>query len=90
MPFIPHTAEEVQVMLSQIGVARTEDLFDEIPGNLRAGALTSVPTGASELDMLRKLGDRAALDESGVCFAGAGCYDHHIPAAVWDLSLIHI
>jgi glycine dehydrogenase subunit 1 len=86
MPFIPHTAEEVQVMLSQIGVARTEDLFDEIPQNLRAGALSSVPAGASELEMLRKLGARAALDESVVCFAGAGSYDHHIPAAVWDLT----
>ncbi|NIP13763.1 MAG: aminomethyl-transferring glycine dehydrogenase subunit GcvPA [Pseudomonadales bacterium] len=86
MPFIPHTAEEVQVMLSQIGVASTEDLFDEIPQSLRAGALSSVPVGVSELEMLGKLGARAVLDETGVCFAGAGCYDHHVPAAVWDLA----
>ncbi|MDH3643503.1 MAG: aminomethyl-transferring glycine dehydrogenase subunit GcvPA, partial [Gammaproteobacteria bacterium] len=86
MPFIPHTAEEVQVMLSEIGVTGIADLFDEIPPGLRAGALDGVPAGVSEMEMLRTLADRAAADESGVCFLGAGCYDHHIPAAVWDLT----
>ena len=39
MPFIPHTDREVRDMLSTIGVASIEDLFDEIPGGLRCGPL---------------------------------------------------
>ncbi len=86
MPFIPHTKDDVQAMLSEIGVTSIEDLFDEIPGELRAGELDGVPEGVSEMEMLKLLGERAAGDLSGVCFVGAGCYDHHIPAAVWDLT----
>ena len=36
--------------------------------------------------MLRVLSERAKKDEVGPCFIGAGSYDHHIPAAVWDLA----
>lgn len=86
MPFIPHTAEEVESMLSTIGVESIDQLFDEIPPNLRAGRLARVPAGISEMAMLRKLGERAATDRTGLCFLGAGSYDHHIPAAVWDLT----
>jgi glycine dehydrogenase subunit 1 len=31
------------------------------------------------------MADRARLDEVELCFLGAGAYEHHIPAAVWDL-----
>ena len=86
MPFIPHTAEEVDAMLATIGVQRMEDLFDEIPDALRAGALARVPEGVSEMEMLALLAGRAGSDEIDVCFMGAGAYDHHIPAAVWDLT----
>ena len=86
MPFIPHTAEEESAMLSEIGVDSIEQLFDEIPSRLRAGTLDKVPPGVSEMEMLRLLGERAAADQPGICFLGAGCYDHHIPSAVWDLT----
>ena len=86
MPFIPHTAEEVQVMLAEIGVTSIRDLFDEIPPELSAGALDGIPDGVSEMEMLRLLEVRAAADSAGVCFLGGGCYDHHIPAAVWDIA----
>lgn len=86
MPFIPHTAEEEQAMLAEIGVSGIEALFDEIPAAMRAGVLERVPHGVSELEMRRDLAARAARDQAGTCFLGAGCYDHHIPAAVWDLT----
>jgi glycine dehydrogenase subunit 1 len=85
MPFIPHTPHDVDTMLKTIGVHAIEDLFDEIPENLRAGELKHVPSGRTEMEMLQLLGERAKQDETGPCFLGAGSYDHHIPAAVWDL-----
>ncbi|MBK80664.1 MAG: aminomethyl-transferring glycine dehydrogenase [Gammaproteobacteria bacterium] len=86
MPFIPHTAEEERTMLAEIGVDSIEALFDEIPDAMRAGVLNHVPPGVSEMDMLRDMAARAARDDAGVCFVGAGSYDHHVPAAVWDLT----
>lgn len=86
MPFIPHTADEERLMLAEIGVDSIEALFDEIPAALRAGVLRHVPHGVSEMEMLSDLRARAARDDAGVCFLGAGCYDHHVPAAVWDIA----
>src|SRR5215831_5766530 len=85
MPFIPHTQADVSEMLAAIGVKSIEDLFDEIPKALRAGELKHVPPGRSEMEMLAVLAARAKQDETGPCFLGAGSYDHHIPAAVWDI-----
>ena len=86
MPFIPHTAPDVRDMLAAIGVANIDALFDEIPPELRAGSLTKVPVGRNEMDMLALLSERAERDRVDVCFLGAGSYDHHIPAAVWDVA----
>jgi glycine dehydrogenase subunit 1 len=86
MPFIPHTAAEAQVMLSAIGVDAIDDLFDEIPAGLKNEELSGLSAGLSEMEMLAAMQARADADPSSVCFLGAGAYDHHIPAAVWDLT----
>lgn len=86
MPFIPHTQPEIDSMLGVIGVDSTDALFDEIPAHLQVDGLTKVPQGVSEMAMLAKLAERAEADDAGVCFVGAGSYDHHIPAAVWDIT----
>lgn len=86
MPFIPHTEDDIRSMLDAIGVADIEDLFDEIPASLRAGSLDAIPPGASEMDVSQLLRQRAAEDGSPLCFIGAGAYEHHIPAAVWEIT----
>ena len=86
MPFIPHTSEDVDAMLTQIGAADTEALFAEIPESLRCEARADIGPGLTEMQMLSKFSRRARSDEVDLCFIGAGAYDHHIPAAVWDLA----
>jgi len=86
MPFVPHTEADVQTMLTEIGVADIESLFDEIPAHLANGSLHSVPEGMSELAMVQHLAQRAEQDAGYTCFLGGGSYDHHIPAAVWDIT----
>ena len=86
MPFIPHTAQDEAEMLAAIGAASIDELFDEIPAHLATGELAAVPSGVSELEMLQKLQERAEQDSGWTCFLGGGSYDHHIPAAVWDLT----
>lgn len=85
MPFIPHTEDEVREMLTAVGVNDIADLFDEIPAGLRCPPLERVPAQRSEAQVARLMGRHAARDGQPVCFIGAGAYDHHIPAAVWEI-----
>ena len=85
MPFIPHSESDVRAMLAAIGVDQIEDLFDEIPAELKARALQHVPEGLSEMDVARLMRSHAAQDAGVLNFAGAGAYEHHIPAAVWQI-----
>lgn len=86
MPFIPHTETDVQEMLDAIGVDDIENLFDEIPANLRIGKLSGVPDGLNEQEVTRLMIERAEQDGRPMCFMGAGAYDHHVPAAVWEIT----
>jgi glycine dehydrogenase subunit 1 len=86
MPFIPHTDADVRDMLAAIGVREIEALFDEIPASLRIGELRGVPAGMQEQDIARLMMQRAGRDGRPLCFMGAGAYDHHIPAAVWEIT----
>jgi len=85
MPFIPHSEADVKSMLAAIGVQRIDDLFDEIPSSLKIRALEGVPPGLSEMEVTRLMKSRAAMDGTPLNFAGAGAYEHHIPAAVWTV-----
>jgi glycine dehydrogenase subunit 1 len=86
MPFIPHSEQDVEQMLSAIGADSIEDLFDEIPQHLRCGELEKIPPGMNEMQVTRLLRERAAQDGLPLCFLGAGAYEHHIPAAVWEIT----
>ena len=86
MPFIPHTEQDIKEMLSVIGVNNIDALFDEIPDSLRQVSLDAVPPGISEMELGRLMRERASQDGGLLCFIGAGAYEHHIPAAVWDIS----
>jgi len=86
MPFIPHTEDDVRAMLAAIGVAKIDDLFDEIPASLRDTALSGVPSGLSEMEVTRLMHERAEQDGRWLNFIGAGAYEHHIPAAVWQIA----
>lgn len=86
MPFIPHTTEDIREMQTAIGISRLEQLFDEVPSTIPQADLTAVPEGCSELAITREMIDRAPNAKPGSCFIGAGAYEHHIPAAVWQIA----
>lgn len=86
MPFIPHTEHDVRAMLAAIGVAAIDDLFDEIPASLRNAALPGVPPGIGEMEVTRLMQERAERDGRWLNFIGGGAYEHHIPAAVWQIA----
>ncbi|MBT8102818.1 MAG: glycine dehydrogenase, partial [Gammaproteobacteria bacterium] len=79
MPFIPHTDKDTLEMLAAIGADSIDDLFDEIPAQLRIDHLHGVPEAHNEMEVSRLMRNRAAMDGSPLCFIGAGAYEHHIP-----------
>lgn len=86
MPYVPHSPEEIREMLEVIGVSSVDDLFAEIPVELRPKSF-ELPEGKSEmavLDKLEKLASKNTTDLTS--FLGAGFYDHFIPSAVDALS----
>src|SRR5689334_4655202 len=86
MPFIPHTEKDVKEMLGTIGAPSIDALFDEIPKSLRITELPPIPPQLTEMELSRLMRERAAKDATTLCFIGAGAYEHHIPAAVWDIT----
>ena len=86
MPFIPHTPADVADMLATIGAKNIEQLFEEIPAELKQTKLEGVPGRMSEQQITRLMLERAMLDGLPLCFVGAGAYEHHIPAAVWEVT----
>ena len=86
MPYIPHTDQEVTEMLHTIGVSSMNDLFSEIPENLRTGFLENIPEGMKAMEAMRFFSALAQKDIHSLNFIGAGAYEHHIPGAVWSVA----
>ncbi len=82
MPYISNTDKDRARMLFELGLKSVEELFDDIPADLRPFSF-NLPPGLSELEvrrLLQNLADKNATDL--VCFLGGGFYDHFIPAAL--------
>ena len=83
MNYIPNTEIELNEMLESIGVSDFEDLINDIPVSLRYLHNLNIPKSLSELELVRHLTDLAEKNESfESVFAGAGAYDHFIPAVI--------
>lgn len=85
MPYIPHTDAEVDAMLETIGVSSVQALFDEIPRSILCQDLPGIASGMGEMEATRLMQARAQQDVYRLNFIGAGAYEHHIPACVWDI-----
>jgi glycine dehydrogenase subunit 1 len=80
--FIPHIEEEQQEMLKAIGVSSIDELFADVPAELKHGR-ADIPAGASEMEVLQAVRRMAEKNRNDlVCFLGGGFYDHYSPAAV--------
>ncbi|HYF12660.1 MAG TPA: aminomethyl-transferring glycine dehydrogenase subunit GcvPA [Actinomycetota bacterium] len=89
MKFAPHTDDDVREMLGAIGLDSLDDLFDQIPPGVRLDRPLDLPEGISEMELLADMRGLAARNRHAddlVCFAGAGAYDHYVPAVVWALA----
>ncbi|MDD3996804.1 MAG: aminomethyl-transferring glycine dehydrogenase subunit GcvPA [Sphaerochaetaceae bacterium] len=86
IPYLPHTEAERDRMLQAIKVASVDELFDDIPQDVRADAALFVQKGLSEAETLSHVVELAKLNRALIPFLGMGSYDRIIPAAVASLS----
>lgn len=86
MRYLPLTDAERTEMLGVIGASSIEDLFADVPAEVRLqGTIEGLPNHASELAVDRHMSALAAQNLSAGAapfFLGAGAYRHHIPASV--------
>ena len=84
--YLPSTAEERQAMLEAIGCRNVEDLYAQVPPEMRVEKL-DLPEGKSELEVRRILEGLAAENTVfPAVFRGAGAYRHYIPAIVKSVT----
>ena len=79
------TDDDRREMLAAIGVESVEDLFADIPEDVRLRRGLDLPEGMAEQDVyvhLRDLAGRNVSCEAEVSFLGGGMYDHYVPALV--------
>jgi len=72
-------------MLAEIGASATDELFAELPDDIRLGRDLDLAAGMAEndvYDLLAELAKRNTHAEDELCFIGAGMYDHYVPAIV--------
>ena len=84
--YIPSTAAERQAMLEAIGCRSMDDLFVQVPPEMKVDRL-DLPAGKSELEVRRVLEGMAGKNRvfSSV-FRGGGAYRHYIPAIVKSVT----
>jgi glycine dehydrogenase subunit 1 len=85
VPYVLNTPEDQKEMLARIGVASIDDLFANIPPELRLNRSLAIPPAMSEMELQQHIELLASRNQSAadaVCFLGGGAYDHFIPSVV--------
>jgi len=84
-PYIPNSVPEVQrEMLAEIGAASIEELYQDIPVELRLPGNMNLPEPlVAESDLKRHVDKLLAKNqtcEENLSFLGGGCWQHYVPA----------
>ena len=83
--YFPHTEEDLQAMLSTIGIDSIDALYAQIPEAIRFRDNYQLPTEMSEIEV-RQLFERLGQQNKQLtCYAGYGVYDHYTPSVIPQL-----
>lgn len=80
--YIPHTEEDITVMLDQIGVNSIEELYSDVPEEVIFKEEYKIPSAMSEIELRKHFSELGSKNESLVIFAGKGAYDHYSPSVI--------
>jgi len=83
--FLPHTKQTREIMLKEIGINNIEELFSNIPKEVRIADDLNIPEGISEQDAkkhLLQLSAKNTTPQNCISFLGGGTYNRYIPACI--------
>ena len=83
--YFPHTEADIQVMLEKVGCKSLDDLYAQIPEDIRFRGDYDIPLSASELEVRQAFQLLGSKNHQLVCFAGMGAYDHYTPSVIPNL-----
>ena len=83
--YFPHTEDDLQTMLSKVGVASLDALYAQIPESIRFKDDYRIPTAMSEMEVRQLFGQLGSQNRQLTCFAGFGVYDHYTPSVISGL-----
>lgn len=80
--YFPHTDEDLQAMMEKVGVKSLDDLYTEVPDEIRFRGDYQLPEQMSEVEVRQLFEKLGGQNEPLTCFGGAGVYDHYTPAVI--------
>ncbi len=84
--YFPHTGGEISEMLAKCGVERLEDLYADLPGEVKLARPYQLPSEMSETEVRAFFESLSGMNlPVDACFAGGGFYHHAVPAAAASL-----
>jgi len=91
MRYLPLSPDEIWEMLVAVGLNNIEDLFANIPNDLKLHNPLNLPNALSEIELrklMHVLADENYDATKAVCFAGGTGYYHYIPSSVNRLAAL--
>ncbi|MDI6860951.1 MAG: aminomethyl-transferring glycine dehydrogenase subunit GcvPA [Caldisericia bacterium] len=83
MKFIPHTEKDIEEMLHEIGISSIDELFEDIPEEIKLKRDLNLPPPLNELELKNEIDEILSLNlKLKRIFLGGGAYFHFIPATV--------
>lgn len=83
--FLPHTEDDIRVMLEKIGVNSIDDLYSDVPAEVIFKEEYDIPSAMSEIELRRHFKELGEKNTTLTVFAGGGAYDHYSPSTVAHL-----
>lgn len=80
--YIPHTEEDIALMLEKIGAKSVDDLYSDIPEEVIFKGEYDIPSAMSEVEIRKHFKALADKNSNLKIFAGGGVYDHYSPSVV--------
>jgi len=89
MDYIPHLPEDIRHMLEALGLDSVDQLFSDIPDNLKLNKEIDIPGSINEIELtriIREISNLNKTSEDFLWFLGGGCYRHFVPQALNEIS----
>jgi glycine dehydrogenase subunit 1 len=83
--YFPHTEADLQTMLEKVGIKSLDELYAEVPEQIRFRGDYQLPSEMSEIEVRQVFEQLGTQNRQLVCFAGAGVYDHYTPSVIPQL-----